>query len=144
MCHTVFMTAVETRDFFCQRKCSRSKAPCRDKNAGRMTSSFVSPAPPNNQPLGEFREDWGLQQLLILELQDPYRSWAEIWDRSPPTLLGPHRRRSCPVDLCQADTFFFCFLSGGEKERRRHPGQEMAHRDVPWESTSLPVLTAAQ
>lgn len=81
-------------------KCSKTKAACRDKNAARVTDRHISSAPSNNQPLGEFRKDWGLQQLIILELQDPYRSWAQIsWDKSP-TLLGPHWRWSCPVDIC--------------------------------------------
>lgn len=109
------MTTVATRDFFCQRKCSRTKAACRDKNAARMTSRYVSPAPPSNQPRGEFRENWGLQQLLIPEPQDPYRSWAQIWDKSPPTLLGPHWRGSCPVDLCHSWHFLLLLFIWGRK-----------------------------
>lgn len=108
------MTTVATRDFFCQRKCSRTKAACRDKNAARMTSRYVSPAPPSNQPRGEFRENWGLQQLLIPEPQDPYRSWAQIWDKSP-TLLGPHWRGSCPVDLCHSWHFLLLLFIWGRK-----------------------------
>lgn len=115
MCHTVFMTTVETRDFSCQRKCSKTKAACRDKNAARVRNKNISSAPSNNLPLCEFREDWGLQQFIILELQDPYRSWAQIrWDKSL-ILLRPHWRWSCPVDRYHRWHFVLLIFIWGRK-----------------------------
>lgn len=130
--------------FLLPKKCSKTKTACRDKNVARVTNRHISSASPNNQPLGDY---WGLRTPAAHHsgVTRPLQTLGS--DQlgqisSNCTWASPKVKLSCRSVL--VDTLFFCFSFGGERERREHPGQERAYRDVLWESSSLPVVTAAQ